>query len=140
VDIGGGEHALGAEDLLISMRPLAGYQVEREGSHAVALELEVDESLRVEGWAREIVHAVQAARRAAGFEISDRIELVLDGPTELLDAAREYEEYIASEVLAVKVSYGAGEGLAGAGADAVESVTIDRLDLQIAVKRVQAVR
>ena len=49
-----------AEDLLVSMKPLEGYQVEREGSHAVALELEIDDELRIEGWAREIVHAVQA--------------------------------------------------------------------------------
>ena len=63
IDVGGNEHALGADDLLVSMKPLEGYQVEREGSHAVALELEIDESLRIEGWAREIVHAIQSARR-----------------------------------------------------------------------------
>ena len=54
-----------AEDLLVSMKPLEGYQVEREGSHAVALELELDDELRVEGWAREIVRAVQIARAGA---------------------------------------------------------------------------
>ena len=74
------------------MKPLEGYQVEREGSHAVALELEIDESLRVEGWAREIVHAIQAARRDADFDISDRITLTLDGAPELLAAAREHED------------------------------------------------
>ena len=46
------------------MKPLEGYQVEREGSHAVALELEIDDALRVEGWARDIVRAVQSAARA----------------------------------------------------------------------------
>ena len=61
------------------MKPLEGYQVEREGSHAVALEMEIDESLRVEGWARDIVRAVQNARQAAGLEVSDRILLTLDG-------------------------------------------------------------
>ena len=58
---------LDADDLLISMKPLEGYQVEREGSHAVALETTIDESLRVEGWARDIVRAVQNARQAAGL-------------------------------------------------------------------------
>ena len=71
------------------MKPLEGYQVEREGSHAVALELEIDESLRMEGWAREIVHAIQGARRDADFDISDRIVLTLDGDRALLAAARE---------------------------------------------------
>ena len=79
------------------MKPLEGYQVEREGSHAVALELEIDESLRVEGWAREIVHAIQGARRDAGLDITDRIALTLDGAPQLLAAARGHQEYIAGE-------------------------------------------
>ncbi|WP_249018793.1 isoleucine--tRNA ligase [Conexibacter sp. S30A1] len=131
IDVGGSEHALGAEDLLVSMRPLAGYQVEREGSHAVALELEIDDSLRAEGWAREIVHAVQAARRTAGLEVSDRIELTLDGAQELLAAAREHERYLAGEVLAVSLTYGSvGEDEATGG-----PVTIDGLTLRLALAR-----
>ncbi len=43
INVGGTEHELGGGDLLVSMKPLAGYQVEREGSHAVALELQIDE-------------------------------------------------------------------------------------------------
>ena len=54
------------DDLSLAMKPLEGYQLEREGSHAVALELELDDELRREGLAREIVHAVQNARKAAG--------------------------------------------------------------------------
>ena len=48
------------------MQPLEGYQLEREGSHAVALELAIDDELRREGLAREVVHAVQNARKDAG--------------------------------------------------------------------------
>jgi isoleucyl-tRNA synthetase len=138
IDVGGNEHALGAEDLIVSMKPLEGYQVEREGSHAVALELEVDQSLQAEGWAREIVHAVQSARRAAGLEISDRIELGLDGAPELLAAAREHEQYIAGEVLAVVVSHGLVEATAGGAEGYLESVTIDGLELRISVIRFSA--
>jgi isoleucyl-tRNA synthetase len=125
INIGGQDHELVAEDLLVSMRPLAGYQVEREGSHAVALELEIDDELRVDGWAREIVHAVQAARRAAGLEITDRIALTLAGDDALIGAARTHQEYIAGETLAVEVSY---ESLDGA-----EPVKIDGLSLQVGV-------
>src|SRR6202008_1963888 len=87
ITVAGHDHELGGDDLLLSMRPLTGYQVEREGSHAVALELEIDAELQVEGWAREIVHAVQAARRDAGLDVSDRIALTLDGDDDLLGAA-----------------------------------------------------
>jgi isoleucyl-tRNA synthetase len=106
ITLGGNDHALEPGSLRVSMKPLAGYQVEREGSHAVALELAVDDELRVEGWAREIVHVVQAARRNGGFEISDRVVLTLHGDEDLIAAARQHERYIAAETLAVEVAYG----------------------------------
>jgi isoleucyl-tRNA synthetase len=127
ISIAGAEHELGPEDLLVSMRPLEGYQVEREGSHAVALELELDEDLIAEMRAREIVHHVQSARRQAGLQITDRIELSLDGDPALLAAARAHEPYIASETLAVRVAY---EPLNGTPA-----LTVDGLTLKVALTR-----
>ena len=67
ISVGGREHTLTAEDLILTMRAPEGYSVEREGAHAVALDLEIDEDLRQEGRAREIVHAVQNARKNAGL-------------------------------------------------------------------------
>jgi isoleucyl-tRNA synthetase len=128
VFIDGHDHTLGPDDLLLAMAPLGGYQLEREGSHAVALELEVDDDLRREGLAREVVHAVQLARREAGLDISDRIELALDGDAELLDAARVHEGYLSDEVLAVAVHYSSN----GAG----RLASIEGRELRIAVTRV----
>jgi isoleucyl-tRNA synthetase len=125
ITVGGDDHELGADDLLIGMKPLEGYQVEREGSHAVALELEIDESLRVEGLARDIVRAVQNARQDAGLEVSDRILLTFDGDKDLLGAVRAHEAYIAAETLATRISY---ESLDGA-----EPVLIENLPLKIGV-------
>ena len=107
VFIDGHDHTLDAEDLQLAMAPLPGYQLEREGSHAVALELLIDEDLRREGLAREVVHAVQLARREAGLKISDRIVLRLGGDEELLAAARAHEAWLSGEVLAVEVHYSA---------------------------------
>jgi isoleucyl-tRNA synthetase len=125
VSIGGHDHQLGAEDLIVSMKPLEGYEVEREGAHAVALELELDDDLREEGWVRDIVRAVQLARQEAGLEVTDRIALTLDGDDTLLTAARRREDYIATETLATAISY---ESLDGAA-----PVEIDGRRLQIAV-------
>ncbi len=110
INIDGDEHALGAEEVSLSLQPLDGYEVEAEAGHAVALQLELDDELRREGLAREIVHAVQNARKEAGLEITDRIELSLGGDRELLDAARAHQLYIAGEVLATEVGYGAADG------------------------------
>ncbi len=84
----------------MALQPLEGYEVEAEAGHAVALQLEIDEELRREGLAREIVRAVQIARKEAGLEITDRIALGLAGDAELLEVAREHEAYIVGETLA----------------------------------------
>jgi isoleucyl-tRNA synthetase len=141
--VGGQNHELTAEDLLVSMQPREGYQVEREGSHAVGLELGIDVELRVEGWAREIVHAVQAARRDAGLEVTDRIMLTLDGDEDLIGAARAHEGYIAGETLAVEVSYESlpdgsraaqsGEAGSRAGEREGQPVRIDGRELRVGV-------
>src|SRR6185295_1839649 len=126
INVDGDEHALGPDELTLALQPLEGYEVEAEAGHAVALQLELDDELRREGLAREIVHAVQNARKAAGLEITDRIDLSLAGDDELLSAAREHEPYIAGEVLATSVAYGAADGA---------EAKLDGRDLRIVVNR-----
>ncbi|MGH2992800.1 MAG: isoleucine--tRNA ligase [Solirubrobacterales bacterium] len=112
IRVNGGEHELEPDDVTLVLQPLDGYQVEAESGRAVALALELDDELRREGLAREVVHAVQNTRREAGLEVTDRIALRLGGDPELLDAARAHEGYVAGETLATSVSYDA-EGSAG---------------------------
>ncbi len=128
ISIDGHDHELTAEDVIVAMRPLSGYEVEREGSHAVALELEIDDELRIEGWAREIVRGVQSARRASGLEVSDRIVLRLSGDPVLLAAAQKHERYVAGETLAVEVIY-------EAGLDGGEPLRIDGRELRVSLAR-----
>jgi isoleucyl-tRNA synthetase len=127
IAVDGREHQLGAEDLQLAMKPLEGYQLEREGSHAVALELALDDELRREGLAREVVHAVQSARRQAGLAVEDRISLTLGGDDELLAAARAHEDYVTGETLATSISYDTAAG--------GEVVTIEGRELRIALER-----
>jgi isoleucyl-tRNA synthetase len=131
VSVDGHDHELEPDDLLLALKPLEGYEVEREGSHAVALELSLDDELRAEGWAREIVHGVQAARREAGLEVSDRITLSLQGDNELLAAARAHEPYIAGETLALEVGY---DGNAD-GDGPANSIWIDGRELCVRLTR-----
>ncbi|MEA2299177.1 MAG: isoleucyl-tRNA synthetase [Solirubrobacteraceae bacterium] len=128
ISVDGHDHELGAEDLILTLAPLEGYGLEREGSHAVALELALDEDLVREGLAREIVHAVQAARKAAGLDVEDRISLALGGDADLLAAARVHDDYIAGETLATALSI---DGDGGGS----ESVIVDGRELVISVAR-----
>ncbi|MBS1888066.1 MAG: isoleucine--tRNA ligase [Actinobacteria bacterium] len=143
IAIDGSDHTLDAEDLTLALAPLEGYEVEAEAGHAVALQLEIDEELRREGLAREIVRAVQDARKNAGLEITDRIDLDLAGDAELLDVAREHEAYIAGETLATSI---AGDGAPSAparpedplygDAGTATTTTIDGRELRISVRAV----
>jgi isoleucyl-tRNA synthetase len=135
IAVDGREHTLRAEDLLLSMRAPDGYSVEREGAHAVALDLTIDEDLRREGRAREIVHAVQNARKSAGLQVEDRIALSLDGDPALVAAAQAHHDYVASETLAVRLELGGLAPTASAAIDYVEQATIDGLTLSIALRR-----
>jgi isoleucyl-tRNA synthetase len=126
ISIEGDEHVLGPDELTLALEPLEGYEVEAGAGHAVALQLELDDELRREGLAREIVHAVQIARKEAGLEITDRIELGLDGDADLLEAARAHQDYLAGEVLATAVAYDAAGGA---------TAKVDGRELKIAVSR-----
>ena len=115
-----------------------GYSVEREGAHAVALDLTIDEDLRQEGRAREIVHAVQIARKTASLQVEDRIELTLDGERALLDAAQAHRDYLMGETLAVGLELGTS-GTAAAGApNYSEQTSIEGLALTIDLRRVRS--
>jgi isoleucyl-tRNA synthetase len=128
VNVGGHEHALGRDELTLVMEPLDGYQVEAAAGHAVALALEIDDELRREGLAREVVHAIQNARREAGLDVSDRISLSLGGDEELLAAARAHQDYVSGETLATSISFDSPRG----GAEA----RIDGRELRISINKV----
>jgi isoleucyl-tRNA synthetase len=128
INVEGTEHEIGPEDVQIVLQPLDGYQVERSGTHAVALNLDLDDDLRREGLAREVVHAVQVARKNAGLNVEDRIALTLAGDDELLEATQAHEGYVAGETLATTVTYD------GAQADS-QSAEIEGRPLIISVER-----
>jgi isoleucyl-tRNA synthetase len=108
------------------LQPLEGYQVERAGTHAVALNLELTDDLRREGLAREVVHAVQAARKSAGLNVEDRISLRLGGDGDLIDAVRTHESYVSAETLATSLETDGAEG---------EPVSIEGRQLSISVEK-----
>jgi isoleucyl-tRNA synthetase len=75
----------------------------RDGGFVV-LDTVVTPQLAAEGLARDLVRAVQQARKDAGLDVSDRIELVLGGSAATRAAAREHEQLIARETLATSYS------------------------------------
>ena len=104
-----GAVTLTAADLVVTQTPLEGWGVATAAGETVALDLAVSDTLRAEGWAREVVRLIQDARKSDGLQVSDRIELRwATSDLELAAALSAHGELIAGEVLAV--SFGPGEG------------------------------
>ena len=116
-------------DVEIFSEDVPGWTVANEGALTVALDVEVTDELRREGVAREIVKKVQAIRKDSGFEITDRISVLLSS-SEVSDAAVEqFREYICNQVLAdsLEVNAALSEG---------EDIELDGCTIKVAVKRV----
>ena len=97
---GGEQIALVEEEVLVETVSAEGYRIEQEGGRVVALQTTIDEALRDEGTAREIVHAIQLARKNADLRIEDTISLALVVPDELREVVERFADTIKSETLA----------------------------------------
>ncbi|MDQ1516217.1 MAG: isoleucyl-tRNA synthetase, partial [Actinomycetota bacterium] len=92
---------LGAGDLEVRAEEHEEFALAQDGPYAVALDLHVDEDLRLEGLARELARAVNDHRKARGLAIADRIKVRLWAEGPVAEAAARHGAWIAGEVLAV---------------------------------------
>ncbi|MFC0675565.1 isoleucine--tRNA ligase [Brachybacterium hainanense] len=74
------------------------------GGEFLVLDTRVSPELEAEGVARDVVRAIQAARREAGLDVSDRIRLTVDGDPSVVAAVAAHRELVAAEVLALEVA------------------------------------
>ncbi|MGY1752698.1 isoleucine--tRNA ligase [Blastococcus sp. SYSU D01042] len=117
VDVDGAPVALAEGDLVVTETPREGWTVASGGGLTVALDLTLTPELERAGLFREVVRLVQEARKNAGLEVSDRIELTWAAEGPVAQAMAEHAEPLAAEVLAVRVQAGTG---AGAGVEGPE--------------------
>ncbi|CAB0653359.1 isoleucine--tRNA ligase [Corynebacterium diphtheriae] len=75
----------------------------------VVLDMTLTEELEAEGWAADVIRGLQDARKASGFEVSDRIEVKLVVPEEKKEWALRHTDMIAGEVLATSFEVVTGE-------------------------------
>lgn len=89
-----------AADVEIISEDIPGWLVANEGALTVALEVELTDALRNEGMARELINRVQNMRKDSGFEITDRIDVVIAPQAEVQKALEEFADYVKTQVLA----------------------------------------
>ena len=104
LDLGGEQVEVTQEDVHVSWEAAPGFVVLAEPEGEVALDVRLTDELRAEGDFRELVHRIQLARKEAGFEVTDRIELFYRG--EIAGIFSRFGERIKEEVLAVSLREG----------------------------------
>ena len=97
---------LSAEDVLVTRAPKAGLVVASEGATVVALETTLTPELVAEGLAREFVSHVQAMRKEADFEVTQRIALRVEADAEMRAALEAHRGYVTGETLALALDFG----------------------------------
>jgi len=101
----------------------------------VVLDTTVTPELAAEGLARDVIRAVQQARRDADLDVSDRISLTVSGDDDVWAATVAHQELIMLETLSVQFgSAGSAHPLPeGQGVDAVVG---DNQPIRILVKKI----
>ena len=103
LNVEGQDATIERTDVEIISEDIPGWLVANEGRLTVALDITVTEELRKEGLARELVNRIQNLRKSNGFDITDKITVTVLSSDEMDEAIKEYNEYIANQVLAVSV-------------------------------------
>jgi isoleucyl-tRNA synthetase len=89
-------------DLLVETESAEGFACAEERGYLAGLDTSLNEELRQEGMARELIRIVQDTRKQAGLEVSDRIELMIDGDPAVTAAVTRHRRAIMSETLATE--------------------------------------
>jgi isoleucyl-tRNA synthetase len=125
--------ALAADEFTLTAQARPGHEIAAEGDLLVALDTEVDTQLADEGLAREVAHRLQNLRKAAGLEISDRIEVAVRTDAEVAKRLEPHRSWLADETLATSLVIGPEAELGEASAS--EAIDVDGAGLRLTLRR-----
>lgn len=100
LEIDGEKIAIFKEDVEIISTEITGWIVETDGNITVAIDTELDDTLIAEGLAREFINRIQNMRKDAGYDVTDKINIIFKGDSYLTNAINHFNKYIANETLA----------------------------------------
>ncbi len=101
IEAGGQQVEITADDVEILTEDIPGMVVATEGQMTIALDIELTEELKQEGIAREFINKIQNLRKESGFEVTDRIKLVIEKHDEINSAVMNFKSYICTQTLAI---------------------------------------
>ncbi|NQU84910.1 MAG: class I tRNA ligase family protein, partial [Mariniphaga sp.] len=94
---------LASEDVEIFTEDIPGWTVASDGNLTIALDINLTESLKQEGIARELINKIQNIRKESDFSVTDRIRLQIQKNDAINDAILNYKEYISNQTLATEL-------------------------------------
>jgi len=97
-------------DVDIMSQDIPGWSVANEGTVTVALDITITPELKNEGNARKVIKQIQGLRKSQGFEITDRIKVIITDTPETQAVLALFKDNIASQVLANSIELGNPEG------------------------------
>jgi len=131
--VGGQPAEIRPRDVTVLETGRGDYAVRSERGYMVALDPSLDEELRAEGLAREVVSRVQRLRREAELDVDDRIRLAVEGDEQVEDALRAHRSYVAGETLAREFALGEGAG----AREHVTEIDLDGHPVRIGLDRIE---
>jgi isoleucyl-tRNA synthetase len=118
------------EDVEIISEDIPGWQVANDGKLTVALDITITDDLRNEGIAREFVNRIQNIRKDSGFDVTDKITVLIEDHKLIREAVRRHSSYIASQTLATVVSV-----VPVITGDKIREIDIEEVMIKISVVR-----
>jgi isoleucyl-tRNA synthetase len=107
--------------------------VAEDGDLLVALDTSMDDPLAAEGLARELAHRLQALRRSAGYEISDRVRVAVMADASIIERLAPHRDWLAAELLATSLLLAPDASLPDA--DQRETAALDGVEFELSVAR-----
>ncbi len=105
LQIDGESFPITAEDVLVERKVKEGTVAATEGAITIALDTTLNDALKEEGLAREIVNKVNTQRRNLQFEVTDRVIMTIDTTPKVHGCFETHRDYIMGEVLATEVKF-----------------------------------
>ena len=127
LNVEGQEVTVDVADVEIINEDIPGWLVANDGNLTVALEVELNDELRNEGMARELINRIQNLRKDCGLEITDRVNVTISPDERVKSAVDSFADYIKGQVLADQITVADNDGC---------EVELDELKVRIKVEKV----
>ena len=131
--IGGETFNITAAEVEVISEDIPGWLVANEGRLTVALDITVTDELLQEGIAREFVNRIQHIRKESGFEVTDKIKVIIEDLPSVSAAVTRHSAYIASQTLALNISLAPAATLASLN---FREIAVEEVMVKIVVEKV----